>query len=113
MANKPLSKQAIYDSAIERPALLYHLSQLYGKANAGKVCQRLLDLMSSYRTRLPVNVTNGVSEKDTVLITYGDMVHQGDEAPLISLTKFLESTVAGTISTVHVLPFYPDIIERY
>ncbi len=107
MITKRPSKKAIYDSAVERPSLLYHLSQLYGKENAATVCQRLLDLMSSYRTRVPTNITPDVSEKDAVLITYGDMIRQGDEKPLITLTKFLESTVAGTVSSVHILPFYP------
>lgn len=107
MVSKRPTKKAIYDSAVERPALLYHLTQLYGSEEGPAVCQRLLDLMASYRTRVPTNVTPDVSEKDSVLITYGDMVRQGDEKPLITLTKFLESTIAGTVSSVHVLPFYP------
>ncbi len=107
MLQKAPTKKAIYDSVVERPALLYHLVQLYGKEDGPKVCQRLLDLMASFRTRVPTNVTKEVSEKDTVLIAYGDMVTQGESKPLEILTKFLENTVAGTISTVHVLPFYP------
>ena len=82
MLQKAPTKKAIYDSVVERPALLYHLVQLYGKEVGPKVCQRLLDLMASFRTRVPTNVTKEVSEKDTVLIAYGDMVTQGESKPL-------------------------------
>ncbi|MEM9774779.1 MAG: sugar phosphorylase [Chloroflexota bacterium] len=105
---KAHSKQSIYDSVTEQPALLSHMVKLYGRKEGPLACQKLLDLMASYRTRVPVaSADEKVTERDTVLITYGDMVQHGDEKPLETLTKFLENTVAGTVSTVHVLPFYP------
>ncbi|MEM8858483.1 MAG: sugar phosphorylase [Chloroflexota bacterium] len=108
MVTKAHSKQSIYDSVVERPVLLSHLVKLYGRVEGPKACQKLLDLMASYRTRVPFPVSHEkVTERDTVLITYGDMVNHGDEKPINTLTKFLENTVAGTISSVHVLPFYP------
>jgi len=48
-----------------------------------------------------------INEQDTILITYGDMVYEEGESPLKTLAEFLEEYVADTISTVHVLPFYP------
>ncbi|MFK7803700.1 MAG: alpha-amylase family glycosyl hydrolase [Anaerolineae bacterium] len=81
--------------------------KLYGKKEGPLACQKLLDLMSSYRTRVPVGIRGGTTEKDTILITYGDMVQQGSEKPLITLNKFLNDTIAGTVSSVHLLPFYP------
>ncbi|MGE9290097.1 MAG: alpha-amylase family glycosyl hydrolase [Puniceicoccales bacterium] len=47
------------------------------------------------------------SEKDVVLITYGDTVHEEGEAPLKTLRKFCTRYLKGAISTVHVLPFFP------
>ena len=47
------------------------------------------------------------TERDSVLITYGDMVTDGEEPPLASLRRFLEERVGSAVSTVHVLPFFP------
>lgn len=48
-----------------------------------------------------------LSEQDSILITYGDMVQRPDERPLETLNQFLQETIKGHISTVHLLPFYP------
>lgn len=45
--------------------------------------------------------------RDTVLITYGDMVQQPGERPLQTLRAFLGEHLAGVINTIHILPFYP------
>jgi sucrose phosphorylase len=47
------------------------------------------------------------SEKDIVLITYGDSVIKEDEAPLKTLNHFLNSKLKGKVSCVHILPFFP------
>lgn len=43
-----------------------------------------------------------------MLITYGDQVRRSGEAPLRTLGSFLSRHVRGTISAVHILPFYPS-----
>ena len=47
------------------------------------------------------------SEKDNVLITYGDSVRDTNEPPLKTLKRFLDRDLQGTVSNVHVLPFFP------
>lgn len=47
------------------------------------------------------------SEKDVVLITYGDTVSDPEEPPLRTLRRFCTRHLKGAISTVHVLPFFP------
>ncbi len=47
------------------------------------------------------------SEKDAVLITYGDMVRAADERPLATLHSFLNRHLKKAFNTVHVLPFFP------
>jgi sucrose phosphorylase len=47
------------------------------------------------------------TEKDSVLITYGDSVKDIDEPPLQTLRRFLNRDLKGAISSVHVLPFFP------
>lgn len=47
------------------------------------------------------------SEKDVLLIAYGDSVRRRDVAPLRSLDEFCTRYLKGAISAVHVLPFFP------
>jgi sucrose phosphorylase len=48
-----------------------------------------------------------ISERDTILITYGDMVQEDGKTPLQTLAELLKDTLAGVVSTVHILPFFP------
>jgi sucrose phosphorylase len=48
------------------------------------------------------------SEKDVILITYGDSIRDRDaEKPLTTLKQFLDTYLQDAISGVHILPFYP------
>lgn len=47
------------------------------------------------------------SEKDAVLITYGDTVRSHDANPLQTLRRFATRHFSGAFSTIHILPFYP------
>src|SRR5438132_452260 len=49
-----------------------------------------------------------LTQRDALLITYGDQVREPDAAPLQTLGEFLEEHAAGAVSGVHVLPFYPS-----
>jgi len=55
--------------------------------------------------------TNGVSDRwsarDCILITYGDSLREPGLAPLESLNRFLDESLPGIFSTIHVLPFSP------
>ena len=48
------------------------------------------------------------TERDALLITYGDQVRTDDEPPLRTLARFLEERAAGVVTGVHILPFYPS-----
>ncbi len=47
------------------------------------------------------------SEKDVVLITYGDQVRSADRNPLQTLMQFLQERQLECINTVHFLPCFP------
>ncbi len=49
----------------------------------------------------------GWGEQDVVLITYGDMIHAPEEAPLATLKRVLDERMSGMVNTVHILPFFP------
>lgn len=86
--------------------LFEHLSFIYGKATAEKTLPKLQQILEGYRKRLTVEQT-AISERDAILITYGDMVQATGEAPLSTLANFLSETIKDGVSTVHILPFYP------
>ncbi len=49
-----------------------------------------------------------LTEKDVVLITYGDQVFRKGEAKLQTLNKLLLNKLKNEISIVHILPFFPS-----
>ena len=91
--------------------LFDHLAFLYGEDSAQSMIGRFLDLLHTFQKEYPdlrKPVPGGkISEKDSILITYGDMVRQEGESPLKTLSSFLNNHLEETISTVHILPFYP------
>lgn len=50
---------------------------------------------------------NNWTQKDVVLITYGDSLEQPGEKPLETLHSFLNTHCSDTINSVHILPFFP------
>lgn len=90
-----------------RERLLPRLDLLYGD-DAENCFQRLVAVCSKYETQLP-NVPPPLwSERDIVLITYGDQVQREGEKTLATLHRFLrDHGLSGLISTVHLLPFFP------
>jgi sucrose phosphorylase len=48
-----------------------------------------------------------VDQKTALLITYGDQVTTAGASPLRTLAEFLDAHAQGTVSGVHLLPFYP------
>jgi glucosylglycerate phosphorylase len=91
-----------------------HLTFLYGTGVAGPVEDRLRQLMHAHLPERPPSAAETrrnvlpLTQRDALLITYGDQVQERDEAPLHTLGEFLEEHAAGAVSGVHVLPFYPS-----
>ncbi|WP_410924429.1 sugar phosphorylase [Rhodosalinus sp.] len=57
------------------------------------------------RARVPSN--NFWSERDALLITYGNSIVDGVHKPLDLLRDFLHRNLRGTVDGVHILPFFP------
>ncbi|WP_286233993.1 sugar phosphorylase [Thalassotalea sediminis] len=47
------------------------------------------------------------SERDVIMITYGDSVIEEGEKPLKTLQNFINDYIEDTINGVHILPFFP------
>ena len=91
--------------------LFDHLLLIYGADQVQDLADRLGSMVVEFAGRNPQltakPAVNRVSEQDSILITYGDKVQEEGIMPLESLTEFLKEMVGDTISTVHILPFYP------
>jgi glycosidase len=95
--------------------LLDHLTFLYRAERAPALLERLRVILTQFRQRNPQLPTAGecpppqerLTERDVILITYGDQVVEPGKPPLQTLAETLEKHVKGAITGVHILPFFP------
>ncbi|WP_206076212.1 alpha-amylase family glycosyl hydrolase [Marinitoga lauensis] len=71
---------------------------------AEEVYNKLMNLIERYKIS---DKDIDLTEKDVILITYGDSIKKEGEKPLHTLHKFLNDHVKDIINTVHILPFFP------
>jgi glucosylglycerate phosphorylase len=90
-----------------------HLNALYGEVEGWVAWRKLHAIMHAFSTRNPHLVDrddhpeDGLSERDILLITYGDQFLEQGRASLQSLGRFLQDHLSDVINGVHILPFYP------
>ncbi len=83
------------------------LSALYGEEVGAAVAPSLFTLIDQYRGHIPPPRAPGLSERDAVLITYGDQVQVSGAPPLRTLADFCARHLTGLVSGIHLLPFFP------
>ncbi len=79
------------------------LKEIYND-NIDSLSNDILNLVKRYHMD---NKKTAFSEKDSILIVYGDSIYEENNLPLKTLSKFLNKYINKTIKTVHLLPFYP------
>ena len=89
-----------------------HLAALYGEEVGASTYPQLAQLLDGFAARhapasSPTPPAERLSEDDVILITYGDQVRDSGRPPLQSLGATLDTSFAGVVSGVHILPFYP------
>lgn len=89
------------------PSLAFHLKTLYPGQKTASLVDRLSCLIEKHQQWQGIIEGRLWSEHDVVLITYGDSIIDDSSKPLESLHRFLEKNLAGVVSTVHLLPFFP------
>jgi glycosidase len=82
------------------------LDFVYSKDDSAKAYEHILDLINKYKKRI-ISVPYYLTQKDIILITYGDQVFHHGKTALDTLNRFLNEYVQDVINTVHILPFYP------
>ncbi|NOX61521.1 MAG: DUF3459 domain-containing protein [Chloroflexi bacterium] len=89
------------------------LAFIYGKDAAREVWPSLKKRIDAFRERNPHlwervrPPTQRLTEKDAILITYGDQFRQPNRPPLQTLNHFLRRHLGDAVSGVHILPFFP------
>ncbi len=82
------------------------LTRIYGEREGYSALKRILPLIE----KATVQKSKGqgfFSQKDVVLITYGDSLLREGEVPLVTLHNFASTYIKDAISTIHFLPFFP------
>lgn len=82
------------------------LHKLYPPEIADRAVDSIIDLIFKYKSRIKSNEYK-LSEKDVILITYGDQVNKDYEPSLQTLKGFMDKHLKGVINSMHILPFYP------
>ena len=67
--------------------------------------QRLMRLENTAAE--PQQHVNHWSQRDAIVMTYGDTLLREGEAPLVTLKKFFDDYADQVVTGVHILPFYP------
>ncbi|HET9907895.1 MAG TPA: sugar phosphorylase [Anaerolineales bacterium] len=86
--------------------LLSQLTFLYGADAAPHVLTGVQNILAAYVDRIPVR-NGALTEKDSILITYGDQVQTSSEKPLQTLSAFCKRYLKDVVGGVHFLPFFP------
>jgi glycosidase len=92
------------------------LRSLYGNERAAETLASLLELIERWRTPIATSfeargdaaLQAEFSERDAVLIAYGDHLQRAGESPLATLGGWCREHLRGCLNTIHVLPFHPS-----
>ncbi|MCK5507618.1 MAG: sugar phosphorylase [Desulfobacterales bacterium] len=83
------------------------LKRIYGKEHENIAFEKILKLIERFPFKQKTKGTHYFSQKDVVLITYGDSLNKEGEVPLSTLCNFADKYFKGIFSTIHILPFSP------
>ena len=83
------------------------LKRIYGKEHENIAFEKILKLIERFPFKQKTKETHYFSQKDVVLITYGDSLNKEGEVPLSTLCNFADKYFKGIFSTIHILPFSP------
>ena len=95
-------------SSTKLKAIRRRLALLYGVDQADGLLERLYLMIGRYGVGVQSHSKDHkLSQRDTMLITYADMVSENGVSPLTTLREFCTACLKGAFSTIHILPFYP------
>ncbi|MBU2886955.1 alpha-glucosidase C-terminal domain-containing protein [Gilvimarinus agarilyticus] len=83
------------------------IAALYPHCNADELTEQCLAAIGPRISKDVVAPERLWSEKDCLLITYGNSIREAGHKPLDTLQHFLHNHLQGVFSAVHILPFFP------
>lgn len=93
-----MSSKKSFSKLEERAALLY------GKKKARRIVEKIMPLIEKGKAAAS---KHSFSEKDAIMITYSDQLHDTEQTAIKALEQCLDKYCKGIINTIHLLPFYP------
>lgn len=105
----------------QRERLLDILTIIYGRERAEGCYPELERIMRVYDAHCPDELRAArarfdprcrFTERDVILITYGDLLTSPGRPPLQVLSDFLQRFMRDAINGVHILPFFPYSSDR-
>lgn len=94
------------ESAAENRKLRSYLDEIYGSAAAVNLIRDIDELLEKYRDSV-ADDGKTLTERDVLLITYGDTLNEKGTPPLRVLHRFVREYLDGVFELVHILPFHP------
>lgn len=104
-----------------RERMFNRLCRIYGRDTAEAYMPELERVIKVYYAHKPAEMTERerefdaeerFTERDIILITYGDLLRGKEHSPLATLAEFCDSYLGGAINTLHILPFFPYSSDR-
>jgi glycosidase len=104
-----------------RKKMLARLTFLYGKKKAKAWMPELERILKVHYAHKPEKLIEKekdddpkklFTERDLVLITYGDIIKSKKYTSLQTLHKFVKKYNRGAVNTLHILPFFPYSSDR-
>lgn len=105
----------------QKARIFNRLKFLYGEETAEKWTPEFERILKVHHAHKPPEMIGKekdydprerFSQEHMILITYGDNVKGDGPTPLSSLNHFVNQYTAGTINTLHILPFFPYSSDR-
>ncbi|TEW51535.1 sugar phosphorylase [Psychromonas sp. RZ5] len=100
------------DFLVLKNKVMQQLNFIYNEVelstNSDLLSDELIALMRIEEScQSPAPHKNHWTQKDVVMITYGDSIVKADEKPLVTLQHFMNQYLQKSVNSVHILPFFP------
>ena len=115
------SKPILNISKSDKKKLKDKLNILYGEKQSKESFQEIERLLKVYYAHKTTEMIewekefknkNRISEKDAILITYGDLINDSGQPPLETLSEISKKYFKSAFNTIHILPFFPYSSDR-
>src|SRR6056300_600151 len=84
-----------------------HLNRIYPDSKNHLLTKKIYNIFFQKKNPKPHDLINRWDQSDIAVITYVDTFQKANKKNIHSLEGFLDTFLKDSISTVHILPFFP------